>query len=348
MVHALSSLALLAVIVIPGPVPREQRREELMETLRKGGYTVMLRHARTDRAFNEQRDPVPVERIKQRNLTDEGIKDAALMGVVFRKYGIQFAEIVSSPMYRCVETAEYAVGKPTSTTMALRTFPDTPEQAALVKKAPKPGTNRLIVTHHFIIETHVPGIKPGDVGESEAAVVRHTADGKVELVGRITLSDWSALANPEGNAPKPADETPASGGGHGGGALAALGRAIHGTPGDAKPATEVKIPDSHAGHIVSEYINAFNTGDSEKMKAFMESWMVPNPNRPMEERLKTYKQLFADHGPLTVTAVHDNQQVEVTLGVKSKVGDLRLTLKSSPEQPMKGSSITFAALQSHR
>lgn len=348
MVHALSSLALLAGLAFPGSATTELRRDELMETLRKGGYTVMLRHARTDRSFNEQRDPVPTERNKQRNLTDDGIKDAALMGVVFRKHGIQFAEIISSPMARCVETAEYSVGKPNSTTMVLRTFPSTPEQAALVMKAPRPGTNRLVVTHHFIIETHVPGIKPGDVGESEAAVVRHTADGKVELVGRITLEDWSTLANPGGTG-TPASESQNDGGGHGGGALAALGRVIHGTPSaESSNTTPVKIPDSHAGHITSEYIKAFNTGDEQKMKAFLEEWMVPSPNRSMEERLRTYKQLFTDHGQMTVTSVHDSQQLEVTLGMKSKIGDFRLTLKSSPEQPMRGTSIAFALLQGHR
>ena len=160
MVHALSLLALVTGLFIPGSGSTELRREQLMDALRNGGYTVLLRHARTDRSFNEQRDPVPVERSQQRNLNDDGIRDAALMGVVFRKYGIQFADILSSPMYRCVETAEYAAGKPTSTTMVLRTFPATPDQAALVAKAPRAGTNRLIVTHHFVIELHVPGIKP--------------------------------------------------------------------------------------------------------------------------------------------------------------------------------------------
>jgi hypothetical protein len=83
------------------------------------------------------------------------------------------------------------------------------------------------------------------------------------------------------------------------------------------------------------------------MKAFLEEWMVPSPNRSMEERLRSYKQLFADHGSLAVTAVHDAQQLEVALGMKSKVGDFRLTVKSSPEQPMRGSSVTFARLEGH-
>ena len=131
---------------------------------------------------------MPKERSAQRNLTDEGIRDAALMGVVFRKYGISFAEIISSPMYRTVETAEMAAGTPTKITMDLRSIPSTVEQAALIKTPPKPGTNRLLITHHFVIETHVPGIKPGDIGESEAVVVRHV-NGTIELAGRITLED---------------------------------------------------------------------------------------------------------------------------------------------------------------
>ena len=143
MLHLVSFLALAVPLATADT--SELRREELMTALRRGGYTVLLRHARTDRSFQEERSYVPKERSAQRNLTDDGIRDAALMGVVFRKYGITFAEVVSSPMYRTVETAEMAAGKP-DTTMVLRTFPSTREQAALVANAPRPGTNRLLVT----------------------------------------------------------------------------------------------------------------------------------------------------------------------------------------------------------
>ena len=343
MLHLLSSLTLVAGLAIEND-STELRREKLMDALRSGGYTVILRHARTDRSFDEQRDPVPTARKDQRNLTDDGIRDAALMGVVFRKYGIQFADIISSPMYRCVETAEYSVGKPTSTTMDLRVFPATAQQAALVMKAPKKGTNRLIVTHHFVIETHVPGIKPGDIGESEAAVVRHTPDGKVQLVGRITLSDWQMLANPDGA--KTAESKTDDGAAHGR-ALAALGRLIHGSPDiDTK---SVSIPDTHAGHIAREYVKAFNTGSTDQMKVYIESWMVANPARTMDERLRTYTQLFEEHGPLTVVSVQSSEALEVVLGMRSKRGDFRLTVKSADDQPMRAQSVTFALLQgSHR
>ena len=348
MLHLLSSLSLALGLSTATIDSTELRREKLMDELRKGGHTVLLRHARTDRSFTEQRDPVPQARKDQRNLTDEGIRDAALMGVVFRKNGIQFGEIISSPMYRCVETAEYSVGKPTSTTMTLRTFPATPEQAALVMKAPKRGTNRLIVTHHFVIETHVPGIKPGDVGESEAAVVRHTPDGKVVLVGRITLDDWQALANPDAPRSRPAaEESRSNAAAAHGGALAALGRLIHGAPdSNTKP---VEAPDTHAGHIAKEYITAFNSGSADKMRDWIDAWMVANPARTMEERLSTYSRLFEEHGPLTIAKVEKSEALEVTLGMRSKRGNFRLTVKSSEAQPMRAQSVTFAVMEgAHR
>jgi hypothetical protein len=86
MMQLLSALALVTGLGTATTVDStELRREELMSALRNGGYTVLLRHARTDRSFNEVREYVPKERSAQRNLTDDGVRDAALMGVVFRK-----------------------------------------------------------------------------------------------------------------------------------------------------------------------------------------------------------------------------------------------------------------------
>jgi len=323
MLH-LASLVTLALGIATAD-STELRREALMTALRSGGYTVILRHARTDRSFQEERSYVPKERSAQRNLTDDGVRDAALMGVVFRKHGITFAEIISSPMYRTVETAEMAAGTPTRLTMDLRSIPSTPEQAALIKTPPKPGTNRLLVTHHFVIETHVPGIRPGDIAESEAVVVRHTASGAIELVGRITLDDWKALANPSGTHAPPAAAT---------------------VRGHAAPSgTTAQIPDTHAGHLAREYIAAFNSGNPEKMRAYIESYMVANPARSTDERLASYASLFEQHGPLSVLNVERSTATELVLGAHSKRGPLRLTVASTETQPMHASSITFTFLQ---
>src|SRR5688572_5802612 len=63
MLRRLSTLAVFTGLSFSSSTTRiDLRREELMTALQKGGYTIMLRHARTDRSFNEQREPVPTER----------------------------------------------------------------------------------------------------------------------------------------------------------------------------------------------------------------------------------------------------------------------------------------------
>ncbi len=333
MFSLLASVALVVNLATPASDSAQLRREELMAKLHNGGYSVLLRHARTDYSVQEPMGTVPVERSAQRNLSDDGIRDAALMGVVFRKYGISFAEIISSPMFRAVETAEMAAGKPT-TTMALRVFPSTPEQEQIVKTAPKPGTNRLIVTHHFVIEKFVPGITPGAVAESEAAVVSHEPNGDLRLVGIIKLDDWKALANP------------------GSGASAASGQSgtlVHSAPAAAvtHTGTAVAIPNSAAGHLAHGYISAFNSGDANAMRTFIQSSLVANPQRPVEERVKTYLKSFDDFGPLALVSLDSATATQVTLGVRSKRGALSLTVRTSDTDPQRAASVTISALGAH-
>jgi phosphohistidine phosphatase SixA len=328
MLHLLASIALAAHIATPAEDTAQARREAIMAKLRGGGYTVLLRHARTDYSVQEPQGTIPAERSAQRNLSDDGIRDAALMGVVFRKYGISFAEILASPMYRTTETAEMAAGKP-KTNIALRVFPSTSEQAALVKTAPKPGTNRLLVTHHFVIETHVPGVKPGDVGESEAAVVSHAPDGTPQLVGIIKLDDWKALANPGSGTPRA-----------GAGAAAAPAQ-----PSTAAP--PVAIPDTPAGRRARDYLAAYNSGDVAVMRAFVESALVADPARPVEERMKSYTKVFGDFGVLHPVSVDSSTAVSITLGMQSKAGPMQLILKMSETDAARVASVSFASRPRH-
>ena len=337
MLHFMSSLWFIAGVTTATADSTELRREELMAALRSGGYTVILRHARTDRSFKEEMGYVPKERSAQRNLTDDGIRDAALMGVVFRKYRVAFGEILSSPMYRTVETAEMAAGTP-ATTMLLRNFPSTAEQATLIATAPRPGTNRLIVTHHFVIETHVPGIRPGDIAESEAVVVRHLSDGTVQLAGRILLDDWRALANPGGAA---ASSPPGQASAEASHRIPAGGS--HPIPShSAASGSSPEIPDTHAGHVAREYIAAFNSGSPDQMRAFLGSWMVADSTRPVSQRLETYGKLFKDLGSLDPVSVVSSGATELTLVVRSKRGNLTLTVTTAEAQPMRATSVRFA------
>ena len=314
MLKTISSLVLLSSFVAL-PQQEELSRESLMEALKEGGYTIILRHARTDRSIPTKETPAysPADRADQRNLTADGVRDAKLMGVVLKKYSIPIGEIISSPLYRTVETAQMAAGNPTTTTMALRVFPSTDEQASLVAAPVKRGTNRLLVTHHFVIETHVPGIKPGDIGESEAVVVRRVGNGRIELVGRILLSDWEAM-----------------------GGVAAT------THTNAQAAAGVSsIPPRD---IATAYVAAFNTGSNDRMREFIEKYLLVNPARPMKARLEAYEELFTSHGPLTLEMVHSADAAEAVLAMKSKQGSFRLVVKAS-DTPGRAASVAFMVPQ---
>jgi phosphohistidine phosphatase SixA len=167
--HLLTALTFATLLAAPQPVHEQLvaqlRGEELVHALQSGGYTILVRHARTDRNAPSKETPgtAPPLRADQRNLTADGERDVALMRDVVEKYHLPIGEVISSPSYRCRETAD-AFG-PSTVTMTLRAFPTTAETQALVAAAPKPGTNRVLVTHHFVIENHVPGIAPGDIDE---------------------------------------------------------------------------------------------------------------------------------------------------------------------------------------
>lgn len=301
-------LAILALVqgaaVAP---PTELRGEALMTALQGGGFTIVLRHARTDRSFQEAIAYVPTSRAQQRNLSDDGVHDAGLMGQVFKKYAIPFSEVIASPMYRALETAEYAA-RPATANMVLRTFPTGEEARKLIAEAPAPGTNRLLVTHHFVIETHVPGIKPGDIGESEAAVVRTAAGGQIELVGKILLADWQVLA----------------GGGR------------------AEPAGDgAAFPASPLGNLARDYVAAFNTGDTTRMGQLIERALLPNPERSTAARLASFRQLFAEIGPVTVQAIEPGGAHRLTVVGQGRPGIIRITIEEAEDKPGRAASVKF-------
>ena len=330
MLFTVASLALLTTL--PPTPPDELRGDALMQALQRGGYTVVLRHARTDRSFQEEVGSVPRLRSEQRNLNDEGVRDARLMSVVFGKYRIPFGEVVSSPMFRALETADYAGQRATDTTMVLRTFPTIDAQRALIAVEPKAGANRLLITHHFVIEQHVPGIRPGDIGESEAVVVRPVGDGRVELVGRILLADWTALAGGTGQ--------PASAGSVGHGAAGMAAPMVHGT-------APVRWPGGDMARLARGYVSAFNSGDTITMRRFLETEMTVG-TQPMPVRVANYQRLFEAHGPLTVTTMESATDVEVRLLATGRRSGIRMVMRRLDASVARLASVTFQIEGGHQ
>jgi phosphohistidine phosphatase SixA len=184
--------ALFSILVAASPLDSLLTPDSMLVELRKGGYTILWRHTATDRTVREPMDYQNTPRFQQRNLTDRGVADAKRVGVIFKNRGIPIGEVLASPMFRTREAAEYAFGRVVATPL-LRQLDPTPEQQRLIAAKPERGTNRVLVTHHFVIERNVPGITPGQLGEGEAVVVRTTRGDSLQAVGIFKMADWQRL-----------------------------------------------------------------------------------------------------------------------------------------------------------
>jgi phosphohistidine phosphatase SixA len=293
--------------------------DSAMSLLRNGGYTVMWRHGQTDRSVSD----IPgqnTERYQQRNLNDVGVALAKSVGLVFKARGIPVGDVIASPMYRTMETAQYAFGRATKNPL-LYTLDPSAEERALVLVPPGPGTNRVIVTHHFIIERNAPGIKPGDVGEGEAAIVK--SDGKsLKTIAVIKAADWARLAA-DPAAPKPVLDTYPAPEFKLSGVTPELAAKIH----------------SGRGHVALSYVLAFNSG-REAMKAFFENDVTPNPERTVAQRLEAFDKIRNDLGGLaTVTDVamtDDDLSVTATTTLGKAV---KISFKQEKQAPYRATSI---------
>ena len=326
LVHALFAAAMAAT-----PPDSLLSADSLLVEMRKGGYTMLWRHTATDRSVREPMDYANTPRFQQRNLTDRGVADAKAVGVLFKSRGIPIGEVVSSPMYRTRETAEYAFGRVTDTAI-LRQVDPTPEQRRLIAAAPAPGTNRVIVTHHFVIERNVPGIRPGMVDEGEAAVVRPVRGDSVQLVGIFKMADWQRLGAQATQSTQPTSSTA----GH-----AADAQRAHAS-GAAVPLVIPKLLESVQRASVVEYLRVFNGGDAARMRQFYERSVVPNPERTIEQRMETYERLKTEVGPLEILSAEVAEDGRVAVKAKTLTGTPATVLFGiEPQAPYRLTTISF-------
>src|SRR4029450_1980106 len=85
--------------------------EEVLKSLRAGGYVLVVRHGATH-ADQADTDPLNLDNVaKQRQLNDKGRADAKAVGDVFRSAAVPIGRSYSSRFYRAVETARLIGGK---------------------------------------------------------------------------------------------------------------------------------------------------------------------------------------------------------------------------------------------
>jgi phosphohistidine phosphatase SixA len=328
--------AMLAALTIASPPPDSLlSADSLLLAMRKGGYTMIWRHGATDRSVQEPMGYQNVPRFQQRNLTDRGIADAKLVGAIFKAARIPVGDVLSSPMFRTRETAEYAFGR-VSDAPVLRQVEPGPEQRQLIAAEPAAGTNRVLVTHHFVIERNVPGITPGRIDEGEAAVVRHTRGDSVRLVGIFKKADWERL------------------GAHVSAAASASTPTGHGAAFTARPATPIQIGplvipaalQTPERASIAEYLRVFNSGDAARMRQFYDKSVVPNPERTMEQRMEVYARIKGQLGNIAIDSTETPEPNKVAVKVQtSNGGPATIIFTVEPQAPFRLSGIAFQMMQ---
>ena len=176
---------------------------EVVPELQKGGYVLFARHPRTD-ADQADTDPLHLDNVKaQRQLTDEGRKQAEALGEAFRALKVPVGKVVASKFQRAQEAAKLLdVGEVTTsldvTEGGLVVSPRENERRAkalreLLSTAPAEGTVVVIVSHKSNLQD-AAGKEFGDLAEGELVVFKPLGDGKFKTVARVTPETWGQWA----------------------------------------------------------------------------------------------------------------------------------------------------------
>ena len=178
--------------------PTQMEGKALTDALKKGGYVLFIRHAATDMTIGDK-DPVVISDCStQRNLSVQGRIDARAMGTAFDRLQIPVGQVLSAPFCRTIETARLAFARADASEALIEQRPqnETTAKAAeaglrpLLAKVPAAGTNTILVSHGFNLRS-VSGFGPA---EGEAVVYQPDAKGGFNLVARVLIANWGALA----------------------------------------------------------------------------------------------------------------------------------------------------------
>ena len=172
----------------------------IIHQLRAGGFVLYMRHGSTDTTCVDRAPRVDLNDCStQRPLTEEGRKEAAMVGRAIRKAEIPIGEVFASPMCRTRQTAEaafgsdYVVDQNLMYTAYLTSMEKIPRAAAtrrLLSAPVPPGRNRVVVAHApNLMDTM--GYYPKT--EGIVVVFKPLGDRKFEYIASIPPRWWSKL-----------------------------------------------------------------------------------------------------------------------------------------------------------
>jgi phosphohistidine phosphatase SixA len=176
---------------------------ELISMLQKGGYVLFIRHPKTN-PDQADTDPLHLDNVKaQRQLSDDGRKQAKALGDAFRALKIPTEKVLSSKFFRAQEAAKLLNIGEVSTSLdvtegGLVVSPNENKRRAaalqvLLSTPPTEGENLVIVSHRPNLQD-AAGKELADVIEGEVVVFKPLGNGKSTVVVRVAPELWSEWA----------------------------------------------------------------------------------------------------------------------------------------------------------
>jgi phosphohistidine phosphatase SixA len=182
----LAALVLVSVFSMLS-VSHAADKAALWRALATKNHFALLRHAIAP-GMGDPGEFVLGDCSKQRNLSEEGRKQARLIGIRFRESGVQTARIYSSQWCRCLETARLLELGPVTDMPVINSFFQRPERGDRQTQMLKSWVDRqdldspLILVTHQVNITALTGVFPAS---GELIVMRRSEDGKLSVVGSI-------------------------------------------------------------------------------------------------------------------------------------------------------------------
>jgi phosphohistidine phosphatase SixA len=163
---------------------------------------LLMRHASSPEARPDKAAADPENTNLERQLDEKGRETARTMGEAVKTIGIPIGDVLSSPTYRARETVRLeSFGRAQTFAeigdggQSMQRITEAPAEwlRKRVAQAPRPGSDTVIVTH-------MPNIVAAFGQAASAAtdggtfVFRPDGKGGAELIARVKIEEWPALA----------------------------------------------------------------------------------------------------------------------------------------------------------
>ena len=187
--RAVALLATACALVAPPALADEAAA---WKALRAGGHVALIRHASTEAGLGDPPGYRLDDCATQRNLSAQGRDESRRLGERFRKEGVAFEKVYTSPWCRCRDTATLAFGKADDWEALASFFDDRGRESGRTERVKnrigtystrRPASTVVMVTHNV----NIAALTGQSVGTGEIVVVRPDGCCGLKLVGRIRV-----------------------------------------------------------------------------------------------------------------------------------------------------------------